>query len=58
MAKFYVTIRCKELIAGFLNNITGEYTPPQGYFIDEAEADKFDKKFPYKEKLKLPGQLF
>ena len=49
---------CKELIAGFLNNITGEYAPPQGYFVDEAEADEFDKNFPYKEKLKLPGQIF
>ena len=49
---------CKELISGYLNNITGEYAPPQGYFVDETEADEFDKNFPYKEKLKLPGQLF
>ncbi len=49
---------CKELISGYLNNITGEYAPPQGYFVDEAEADEFDKNFPYKEKLKLPGQIF
>ena len=25
---------------------------------DEEEAEEFDKGFPYKEKLKLPGQLF
>ena len=49
---------CKELIPGYLNGITGEYTPPHGYFVDEAEAEEFDKGFPYKEKLKLPGQLF
>ena len=49
---------CKELISGYLNNITGEYAPPQGYFVDEAEADEFDKNLPYKEKLKLPGQIF
>lgn len=49
---------CKELIPGYLDNITGEYTPPQGYFVDEAVADEFDKNFVYKEKLKLPGQLF
>ena len=49
---------CKELIPGYLNNITGEYSTPQGYFVDEAEAEEFDKQFPYKEKLKLPGQLF
>lgn len=49
---------CKELIPGYLNGITGEYSTPQGYFVDEAEAEEFDKTFPYKEKLKLPTQLF
>ena len=49
---------CKELIPGYLDGITGEYAPPQGYFVDEAEAEAFDKEFPPKEKLKLPGQLF
>ena len=48
---------CKELIPGYLDGITGEYTPPAGYFVDEKEAEEFDKQFPYKEKLKLPGQL-
>ena len=49
---------CKELIPGYLNGITGEYATPAGYFIDEKEAEEFDKMFPYKEKKKLPGQLF
>ena len=49
---------CKELISGYLNGISGEYKTPDVYFVDEAEAEEFDKKFPYKEKLKLPGQLF
>ncbi len=49
---------CKELIPGYLEDITGEYATPQGYFVDEAEIEEFDKAFPYKEKLKLPGQLF
>ena len=49
---------CKELIPGYLDNITGEYSTPQGYFVDEAEAEAFDKQFSPKEKLKLPGQLF
>ena len=49
---------CKELIPGYLDGVTGEYAPPQGYFVDEAEAEAFDKEFPHKEKLKLPGQLF
>lgn len=48
---------CKELIPGFLDNITGEYAPPTAYLVDETEAENFDMKFPYKEKLKLPGQL-
>ncbi len=49
---------CKELKAGYLDGITGVYTPPQGYFVDEAAVEEFDKSFPPKEKLKLPGQLF
>lgn len=49
---------CKELILGYLDGVTGEYAPPEGYFVDEEEAERFDAKFPYKEKLKLPGQLF
>lgn len=49
---------CKELIPGYLDGITGEYETPAGYFVDEAEAEEFDKGFPYKEKLKQPGQLF
>ncbi|MCI5944893.1 MAG: N-acetyltransferase [Eubacterium sp.] len=49
---------CKELIPGYLDGITGEYATPQGYFVDKAEAEAFDKEFPVKEKRKLPGQLF
>ena len=49
---------CKELIPGYLNGITGVYQTPQGYYVDDADVDIFDKGFPYKEKLKLPGQLF
>ena len=49
---------CKELIPGYLDGITGEYATPSGYFVDEGEAEEFDKHFPPKKKLKLPGQLF
>ena len=49
---------CRELIPGYLDGITGEYATPQGYFVDEAAAEEFDKAFPHKKKLKLPGQLF
>ena len=49
---------CRELIPGYLDGITGEYTPPKGYFVDEKAAGEFDKMFPPKEKLELPGQLF
>lgn len=49
---------CKELIPSYLEGITGEYETPAGYFVDEAEVEAFDKAFTYKEKLKLPGQLF
>ncbi|MCQ2405831.1 MAG: N-acetyltransferase [Oscillospiraceae bacterium] len=49
---------CKELTPGYLDGVSGEYATPAGYFVDEAEAEEFDRAFPYKEKLKLPGQLF
>ena len=49
---------CKELISGYLTGVTGEYATPKAYFVDESKADEFDKNFPYKEKLKLPGQIF
>ena len=49
---------CKELIPGYLNDVTGEYAPPQGYCVDEKEAEAFDNMFPPKEKKTLPGQLF
>ena len=49
---------CKELIPGYLDGITGEYATPSGYFVDEKEAEEFDKMFPHKEKKKLPGQIF
>lgn len=49
---------CRELIPGYLNGITGEYATPKGYLVDEAEAEAFDKAFPPKKKLRLPGQLF
>lgn len=49
---------CKELVPGYLDGVSGEYATPSGYFVDEAAVEEFDKGFPYKEKLKLPGQLF
>lgn len=49
---------CRELLPGYLDGVTGEYSPPAGYFVDEAEAEEYDKNFPHKEKLILPGQIF
>ena len=48
---------CRELIPGWLDGVRGEYAPPQGYFVDRAEAEEFDRSFPPREKLRLPGQL-
>lgn len=47
----------KELEEGFLEGMEGIYHTPEGYFVDEKEVEIFDRKFPKKEKLKLPGQL-
>ena len=49
---------CKELVPGYLDGVTGVYQTPQGYYVDDADVDAFDKAFPPKEKLKLPGQIF
>lgn len=49
---------CKELITGYLEGITGIYFTPKGYYVDDADVEEFDKLFPHKEKLKLPGQIF
>ena len=49
---------CKELIPGYLGDVTGVYLTPQVYYVDDADVDEFDKGFPPKEKLKLPGQIF
>ena len=49
---------CRELRPGYLDGITGVYQTPQGYYVDDTDVEEFDKAFPYKEKLKLPGQIF
>ena len=49
---------CRELIPGYLDDVTGVYQTPQGYNVDDADVEEFDRAFPSKEKLKLPGQIF
>lgn len=49
---------CKELVSGYLNGVTGVYQTPQGYYVDVADVEAFDRSFPPKQKQKLPGQLF
>lgn len=49
---------CKELIPGYLSGVTGVYQTPQGYYVDDADVEEFDKAFPPREKLRLPGQIF
>lgn len=50
----------RELTPGYLRGVSGEYSTPKGYFVGFENPDDFeayDATFPYKEKLKLPGQL-
>ena len=49
---------CRELITGYLDGITGVYQTPAGYYVKDSDVEEFDKNFPAKEKLKLPGQIF
>jgi len=48
----------KELVPGYLDGVTGVYRTPRGYYVDDADVEEFDRSFPYREKLKLPGQIF
>ncbi len=47
----------KELEQGIITGIKGYYTDPDGYFVDETEAEIFDTQFAPKQKLILPTQL-
>ena len=52
---------CLELQEGYLDGIEGVYHTPRPYFIAQENPEDFesyDRGFPPKEKLKLPGQLF
>ena len=49
---------CRELIPGYLSDVTGVYQTPKGYYVDDTDVEAFDKSFPPKEKQKLPGQIF
>ena len=49
---------CKELIPGYLDGVTGVYRTPQGYYVEDSDVEEFDKEFPPRQKLKLPGQIF
>ena len=50
-----------DIILGYLTGITGEYTTPKGYAVCDEHPNDFavyEVDFPYKENLKLPGQIF
>ena len=49
---------CKELRLGYLDGVTGVYLTPKGYYVTDEQVEEFDKHFPPKQKLKLPGQIF
>lgn len=49
---------CRELIPGYLAGTTGVYRTPEAYYVNDADVEAFDRAFPHKEKLVLPGQLF
>lgn len=51
----------KELKSGFLSGKSGVYADPDLYFVADKNPEAFeafDRTFPEKQKLKLPGQLF
>ncbi len=48
----------KELRPGYLDGVRGVYFTPPGYDVDAAAAEEYDRRFPPREKKRLPGQLF
>ena len=48
---------CRELIPGYLDGVTGVYQTPAGYYVPAEAVEEFDRGFPPKVKLTLPGQL-
>ncbi len=49
---------CRILKDGYLDGISGVYAAPSVYYVEDCDTEAFDKEFPPKQKLKLPGQLF
>ena len=47
----------KELTPGSLAGVRARYHTPACYFVDEAQAEEFDKRFPPKTKRVQDGQL-
>lgn len=52
----------KELVPGFLDRVGdaggGTFREPDGYSVDPEDAEEFDRRFPPRERLRLPGQIF
>lgn len=52
----------KELVPGFLDRVRdaggGTFREPDGYSVDPKDVEEFDRLFPPREKLRLPGQIF
>ena len=44
-------------VADALKGIESRYRVPEGYLVDEKQAEEFDRQFPPRERLRLPGQL-
>lgn len=47
----------RELKQGYLDGVSGTYTDPKEYFVDDADVEEFDKLFPPKQKEVRKGQL-
>lgn len=48
----------KILDSNKIADLKGVYADPKCYIVDEKDVEKFDKKFPYKKKEIVEGQLF
>ena len=39
---------CRELKPGYLDDVTGVYQTPKGYYVDDKDVEEFDRDFPPK----------
>ena len=56
--KMHHSFGVRNLYRAILMRLQESMQHHKAILVDEQEAEEFNKQFPYKEKKKLPGQIF